>query len=202
MASPTALTRAIRLELASAAWALIEAAGAIIAGMTAGSLALVAFGADSAIEMLSALIVLAQLRRRGDDRSIERALKIVAILFFALALYVVVAAVVTVASSRQPESSPLGIVIAASSVILMPLLAAAKRAAGSDLRAEGHVLLGRLLRADATETALCAVLGVSTLVGIVASTALGWWWADPAASLVVVYFAIREGSEAWRGDMD
>jgi divalent metal cation (Fe/Co/Zn/Cd) transporter len=197
MAQSSSLQRAIRLEVLSVGWALVEAAGSLVAGIAAGSLALVAFGADSGIEMVSAAIVLVQLRGNEDKAAIQRALKGVAILFFALALYVIVAAFVALQSATHPESSALGVILAASSVVLMPLLARSKASAGARLDAEGSTLRGRLLAADAAETALCAVLGVSTLIGVVASTWLGWWWADPIASLVVVYFAIREGREAW-----
>ena len=199
MAQSSSLQRAIRLEVLSIGWALVEAVGSLVAGTSSGSLALVAFGADSGIEMVSAALVLVQLRGNEDKAAIQRSLKGVAILFFALALYVIVAAFVSLRSATHPDSSALGVILAASSVVFMPLLARAKASAGSQLDAEGSTLRGRLLAADAAETALCAVLGVSTLLGVVASTYIGWWWADPIASLMVVYFAIREGREAWHG---
>ena len=202
MTSPPAHTRALRLEMASVAWALVEAGASLAAGIAASSLALVAFGADSAIEMLSALIVIAELRAEATARSVARAFRLVAILFFALAAYVVVAVIITLVQRTQPDRSVLGMVVAASSLVFMPILAKAKSRAARDMVAEGSPMLGGLVAADAAETALCAVLGLSTLLGLVASSWLGWWWADPAASLVVVIFAVREGLEAWDHEID
>ena len=202
MVSTPALTRALRLEVASVGWALVEAGTSLVAGIAASSIALVAFGADSAIEMLSALIVIAELRTHATAQGVARAFRLVALLFFALAAYVIVAALVSLVARTQPDRSVVGMVVAASSLIFMPLLARAKSQTASDLRSAGSTMLGGLVAADAAETALCAVLGLSTLLGLAASTWLGWWWADPVASLVVVVFAVREGLEAWGHEID
>jgi divalent metal cation (Fe/Co/Zn/Cd) transporter len=127
---------------------------------------------------------------------------VLAILFFALAVYVVASAVFALAHGRHPHENDLGFAVCVLSGVAMPFLALAKHRAGAALLTTGSPAVGRLLSADAAETALCGVLSVSTLVGVGLSAWAGWWWADPLASLVVVYFALREGLEAWRCDPD
>jgi divalent metal cation (Fe/Co/Zn/Cd) transporter len=193
--------RARGLEYASVVLAALEALGALLSGWIAGSVALVAFGADSVIEMLSAMVVLGSLlsltgtraRRRISD---HRAHRILAGLFFTLALYVTVSALGALAAHHHVHENVLGVVVSVASGVAMPLLAMRKRASSRGLAAQGRSSLARLMRADAAETALCAVLAWSTLVGVVLAW-IHWWWADPVASLVVVVFALREGREAW-----
>jgi divalent metal cation (Fe/Co/Zn/Cd) transporter len=126
----------------------------------------------------------------------HRSHRILAVLFFALALYVVASAGWALARTHHPHENALGIVVAVASTVAMPLLAFAKRASARHLADHGLSSLSRLMGADATETALCALLAVSTLIGVSLAT-IRWWWADPVASLAVVYFALREGREAW-----
>jgi divalent metal cation (Fe/Co/Zn/Cd) transporter len=194
--------RALRLEYLTVALALAEALIALLSGLQARSVVLIAFGADSVIEMLSALVVLAQLTelanaRGGGGRGEHRSHRLLAVLFFALALYVTVSALWALIHSHHAHENALGIGIALASCVAMPILALAKRRNARDLAREGLNPLARLMAADAAETALCAVLAVSTLIGV-ALAAAHWWWADPGASLVVVYFALREGYEAWQ----
>jgi divalent metal cation (Fe/Co/Zn/Cd) transporter len=191
--------QALRLEQFSIAWMLIEAGVAVTAGIIAGSLALTSFGFDSVIELVSAVLVLRRLRAeladgQPDERAERRVLRIIAGTFFVLAAYVVIGSVIDLLTSAHPERSPVGIGLTISSLLIMPLLGWRKRRVGS--------LLGnRLVQADAAETILCATLAATTLLGLALFTALGWWWADPIAALAVAYFAVREGREAWHGEL-
>ncbi|MFI5036843.1 MAG: cation transporter [Acidimicrobiales bacterium] len=198
-----AARRALHLEFATVALAVGEAGAALASGVLADSVALVAFGADSVIEAISAIVVLAQLRsviRAGEpDAAAEhRSHRVIAGLFFALAAYVVASATVSLVHGHHPSENALGLATCAASAVLMPGLAFAKRSAAAQLVNGGATSVGRLLSADAAETALCGLLSVSTLLGVGLAAGTGWWWADPVASLVVVLFAIREGVEAWR----
>ena len=197
---------AIRLEYATIGWDATEAVVAIGSGIVAGSVALVAFGLDSAIEVVSATVVLVHLRAvlAGAEPNIVRqgrALRTIAVTFFALAAYVTVDAVVALLRAERPSASPLGLVVAGAAVVVMPTLAWAKRRTANELKTHGHEGSAVLVNADAAETLLCAVLSGATLIGVGANAAFGWWWADPMAGLVVVYFAIREGREAWEGEL-
>jgi len=197
---------AVRLEYATVGWNAVEAAVAVGSGIGAGSVALVAFGLDSAIEVVSATVVLVHLRAvlAGSEPNAvrqRRALRTIAVTFFALAAYVTVDAVATLLRGDRPDASPLGLAVTGAAVIVMPTLAWAKRRTAKSLLAHGHQGSAVLLTADAAETMLCAVLSAATLVGVGANAAFGWWWADPLAGLVVVYFAVREGREAWEGEL-
>lgn len=179
-------------------WNVIEAAVAISAGIAAGSLALVAFGFDSIIEVLSAWVVVWQFRgelRGGYDEERERrALKAIAVTFFVLAAYVVVEATRDLLfADGQADESTVGIVLAALSLAVMPTLAFAKRRTATDLGSP-------TLRADAQETFLCAWLSAALLAGLVLNATLGWWWADSLAALAIAALAIKEGLEAWEGN--
>jgi divalent metal cation (Fe/Co/Zn/Cd) transporter len=196
---PALHRQAIRLEQFTIAWMLTEAAVAITAGIIAGSLALTSFGFDSVIELVSATLVLRRLqteRAHGqtDQRAERRVLHIIAVTFFTLAAYVVVGSVIDLATRAHPERSPIGIGLTSSSLLVMPLLGWYKRRVGTSLR-------NQLVLADAAETILCATLAATTLLGLVLFAVLGWWWADPIAALAVAYFAIREGREAWHGEL-
>jgi divalent metal cation (Fe/Co/Zn/Cd) transporter len=187
--------RAVRLEQFSIAWMLIEAGVAVTAGIIAGSLALTSFGFDSVIELVSATLVLGRLRGgQANERAERRVLRIIAVTFFVLATYVLVASVIDLASQAHPERSPVGIGLTVASLLVMPLLGWRKRRVGSALR-------NPLVLADAAETILCATLAATTLLGLVLFAAFGWWQADPVAALAVAYFAVREGREAWHGEL-
>jgi divalent metal cation (Fe/Co/Zn/Cd) transporter len=180
------------------AWNVLEAAVAVGAGMAAGSMALVAFGFDSVVEVASAGVVVWQFRhelRGGHDEQRElRALRWIAATFFVLAAYVTVESVRDLAfGGAAAEASPVGVVLAATSLVVMPALAFAKRRVASRLGSP-------TLRADAKETLLCAWLSAALLVGLAANAVLGWWWADPLAALVIAGFAVAEGREAWEGE--
>src|SRR5665647_3544300 len=197
---------AVRLEYATIGWNAIEAAIAVGSGIVAGSVALVAFGLDSAIEVVSATVVLIHLRAvlAGTEPNAarqRRGLRTIAVTFFALAAYVSVDAAVTLLRGDRPSASPLGLVVTSAAVVVMPTLAWAKRRTARALGAHGQQASAVLLNADAAETLLCAVLSLATLIGVGANAVFGWWWADPLAGLAVVYFAIREGREAWEGEL-
>jgi len=191
--------RAVRLEQFSIGWMLIEAGVAVTAGIIAGSLALTSFGFDSVIELVSATLVLGRLRAelsggRANDRAERRVLRIIAVTFFVLAAYVLAGSVIDLATQAHPERSPVGIGLTVASLLVMPLLGWRKRRVGSALR-------NQLVLADAAETMLCATLAATTLLGLALFAAFGWWEADPIAALAVAYFAVREGREAWHGEL-
>ncbi len=194
-----AARRAVRYEQATIAYNIAEGLIAIAAGLAAGSIALLGFGFDSWIEVATAAVVLGRLRAelRGghaDQAMQRRALRFVAITFFVLAAYLTVEGVRDLLVGAAPEVSQVGIGLTAASILVMPWLAARKRAAGLQMRS-------RLVVADAAETRLCAWLSVSTFAGLVAYALVGWTWLDPAAGLVIAAFAIKEGREAWEGEL-
>ena len=191
--------QAVHLEQFSIAWMLIEAGVAVTAGVIAGSLALTSFGFDSVIELVSATLVLRRLKAEltggpADEQAERRVLRIIAVTFFVLAAYVVIGSVVDLATQARPERSPVGIGLTVSSLLVMPLLGWRKRRVG-------RLLGNQLVLADAAETIICATLAATTLLGLVLFAALGWWWADPVAALAVACFAVREGREAWNGEL-
>lgn len=188
--------RGFRLEYASIAWMTAEAAVAITAGITAGSIALTGFGLDSLIELTSAGIVIWQLRGEtaGQDRD-TRAVRLVGVTFFALAAYLAAESSYDLVISARPAHSPAGLVITAAALLVMPALAIAKRRTG-------RALGSRTLIADAAETAFCAWTSAAALLGLVLNSALGWWQADPVAALVIAALAVREGLETWEADDD
>jgi len=173
----------------------IEAIVAITAGVLASSAALIGFGLDSVIEVLSAVAVAWQFTRADPERYERVTVRAIALAFFALAAYVTVDAVVSLISGEGPDASPLGIGIALLSVIAMPVLAWIEIRTGRELGS-------RSVLADARQLVLCVYLSGAVLVGLLANTLLGWWWADSVAALVVAVLAVREGLEAWRGDLE
>ena len=184
----------IRLELLTVGWNTIEALVAISAGITAGSVALVAFGLDSVVEISSALVVLWQFAGIAEERE-RLALRFIGWSFFVLAAYVSISAIYDLATTAEPDASTVGIVLTALSLAVMPLLAWAKRRAGERIGS-------RTLIADSRETLICSYLSASTLLGLIGNAALGWWWTDPLAALVIAGFAVKEGREAWTADDD
>ncbi|MDA0565673.1 cation transporter [Streptomonospora sp. S1-112] len=192
------LVRRVRLLVAATiAYNTVEAAVALAAGAAASSAALIGFGLDSLIEVNSAAAVAWQFSARTAEarRARERrALRIIAVSFFALAAYVTVEAVrsLTGAGGEADASVP-GIVLAAASVAIMPFLSLAQRRAGRELGSATAV-------ADSKQTLLCTYLSAALLVGLLANALLGWSWADPAVALVIAALAVKEGRTAWRGD--
>ena len=188
------LQRRIRwIVTATIAYNLVEAVVAIAAGTVASSAALIGFGLDSTIEVLSAAAVAWQFTRRDPERWEKGTLRVIAAAFFALAAYVTVTSVLALVGQVDVEHSTLGIVITALSVVIMPFLSLAERRAGRELGSTTAV-------ADSKQTLICTYLSAAVLVGLVVNSLFGWWWADAIAGLVLAAFAIREGIEAWRGD--
>jgi divalent metal cation (Fe/Co/Zn/Cd) transporter len=186
--------RGLRLEYLTVAWNVIEAVVAVWAGIAAGSIALVGFGLDSMIEVFAASVVIWEFKGASEQRQ-GRALRLIAISFFALAAYVTVEAVRDLIVGSEAAESVVGIVLAAISLAVMPVLAIAKRRTG-------RRLASATLLADATETLLCSYLSAILLVGLLLNATVDWWWADPLAALGIAYLAVREGLEAWRGEGD
>ena len=187
--------RARLLAWAGIGWHVVEFAVAIGAGVAAGSIALIGFGADSLIEVLASLVVIWLFTggRRGSREAERRAQLLIAVLFFALAAYVGVEAVLTLVKRTHPGVSWIGIVLAAVTVVAMPLLAAAKRRVGAALHSSATVK-------EAGQTQLCFYLSAVLLVGLGANALFGWWWADPLAALAIAGVAVHEGRSSWRGE--
>jgi len=185
-----------RLQYATIAWNSAECIVALAAGMVAGSIALVGFGFDSAIEVTSSVAALWRLRSDRDEAAREtaerRTLRVIGLCFLGLATYVACGAARDLLTRQPPDHSVPGIVIAALSLIVMPLLVRAKRRVAATL-ASGA------LEAEARQTRLCAYLSAILLLGLGANAGLGWWWADPVAALVMVPFIAWEGWQALTG---
>jgi divalent metal cation (Fe/Co/Zn/Cd) transporter len=186
--------RGFWLEYASMAWMTVEAAVAITAGIIASSIALVAFGLDSVIEFAAAVIVIWQLRGGGSQRE-HQAVRLIGATFFLLAAYLVIESIRDLISQAKPEASMAGLAVAAAALLVMPLLALGKRRTG-------QALDNQALMADAAESALCALTSGAALLGVGLNAGLGWWWADPAAALVIAALAVREGFEGFENDDD
>ncbi len=184
-------------EYFTVGWNIIEGVIAIAAGVIAGSIALVGFGLDSYLEVASGLVLIWRLRKHGfsneeDEETAEKkAIFFVGFTFFLLALYVSYESGKKLFFQEQPAESLVGIILAIVSLTVMPLLAAWKKKIAAEINS-------RALRADALETLACSYLSFTLLVGLGANTLFGWWWADPVAALAMVYFLVKEGTEAVR----
>lgn len=187
--------RARALALAGNLWHVFEFAIALGAGIAAGSIALVAFGADSLIEAFSGSAILWRFsgKRLSSSSAERRAQQVVATSYVALAIYIVADTAWSFASHQKPGASWLGIGLAAVTAPTMPLLARAKRRVGRQLSSAATV-------SEAEQNMICAYLSIALLVGLLANALAGWWWADPAAAVVIAAVALREARETWRGD--
>ena len=196
-ARDAAVRRARWLNAATIGWNSLEGVIAVAAGVVAGSVSLVGFGFDSAIEVSAALILTWRLRqeRRGGctQEADSRATKLIAISFAVLATFVAVEAVRDLAGRAEPEASIPGVVLAALSLAVMPFLARAKSRLAP-------VLGSAAAAADAAQTNLCALLSAVVLVGLGANWLLGWWWADPLAGLGIAALALAEARRTWRAE--
>ena len=187
--------RARLLAWGGNAWHLVEFLVAVAAGLAAGSVALIGFGVDSLIESLAAFVILWLFTGgRGASASAERrAQRLVAASYFVLVAYIAIEAMRTLVDGDHPDASWVGIGLAAVTAPTMPLLARAKRSVGRQLGSGATV-------SEAAQNMICAYLSVALLAGLLLNAVLGWWWADPAAALVIAGVAGREGVESWRGD--
>lgn len=171
----------------------IEAVVALWAGAVASSSALIGFGLDSVVEVLSAAAVAWQFSAPDHHRREKTAMRLIAVSFFGLALFVSVDALRALFGAAEPDHSTAGIALAAVSLAIMPALSWLERRTGRELGSASAV-------ADSKQTLLCTYLSAVLLVGLLLNSTLGWSWADPAAALVIAAVAVREGIEAWRGD--
>ena len=189
------LRRRVRLVVAATlTYNAVEAVVALTAGALASSSALLAFGGDSIVEVLSAAAIAWQFWGGRDHADREHvALRLVAFSFFALAALVAFEAARSLLSGTDPEHSTVGIVLATVSLLLMPGLSFVERRTGQELGSASVV-------ADSKQTLICAALSAVLLVGLLLNSLLGWGWADPVAALVIAAVAVREGRAALRGD--
>jgi divalent metal cation (Fe/Co/Zn/Cd) transporter len=176
------------------AWHVIEFAIALVAGIAAGSIALIAFGADSLIEVLagSTIIWLFTSNRGSSAQAERRAQQVIAASFFVLAAYVTAESIRDLTEGHRPSASWVGVGLAAFTAPTMPLLARAKRRVG-------HALGSSATVSEASQNQLCAYLSVALLAGLLLNAVWGLWWADPAAALVIAAVAVKEGRGSWQG---
>jgi divalent metal cation (Fe/Co/Zn/Cd) transporter len=191
------LSRGLRLEFFSIAWNVLETVVGMVAGLAAGSVALVGFALDSIFEASSASVLVWRLRSEETGHASEeverRAIRLVAVAFFALAGYVGIRAVFDLVTGARPEESAIGVVLALVSLVVMPLLAWRKRVLARELDSKA-------LAADSRQTTLCTYLSAFLLVGLAANSLFGWWWADPVAGIAIALVAANEGRELWNTD--
>lgn len=189
--------KALYLEYFTVGYNLLEGFFSIVVGYLAGSIALVGFGLDSAIESTSGCVLIWRLSRHGrvspeeEERIEKRAVRLVGLSFFLLAAYVTFESARKLYLREEPEPTLLGIVIAVLSLIIMPLLALSKHKTAIELGS-------RSLKADSKQTLVCSLLSAAVLTGLLLNYFWGLWWADPFAALVIVVFIIREGVETLR----
>lgn len=190
------IRRGQHLEYFTIGYNSLEGLIAIVAGLIAGSIALVGFGFDSVIEVVSGAALLWRLYSDAEETRRERveaiALRIVGICFLALALYVSYDSIKSLLTREPPEESIPGIILAAASLIIMPLLTRSKRKVARQINSGALV-------ADAKQTELCTYLSAILLGGLLLNALIGWWWADPVAALIMVPIIAKEGVEALRG---
>jgi divalent metal cation (Fe/Co/Zn/Cd) transporter len=185
--------RAKALAWGANVWHIVEFAIALGAGIAASSVALVAFGIDSLIEVLAGGVIVWLFSHRHDDSALaeRRAQRLIAASFFLLAVYIVLESIRAI-SGEHPSESLIGIGLAAFTAPTMPLLARAKRRVG-------HALGSRATTAEGAQNMICSYLSIALLLGLGANALFGWWWADPIAGLVIAGVAVKEGADGWRG---
>jgi len=173
----------------------LEGGIAITAGIVAGSIALIGFGIDSAIEGVASVVIIWRFTggRMLSHAAEERAQKLVAVQFFLLAPYVTFEAIQHLAGAERPEVSVLGMALTASSLVGMPLLGVAKQRVAQRLGSQAT-------HGEGTQNLLCAYLAAAVLLGLAGNALFGWWWLDPIAAFVIAAVAAREGLETWRGE--
>ena len=190
MQSTSPLRRGLWLEYATLGWNVVGTVIVLIAAARAGSAALVGFGLDSAIEIFASVVVVWQLNGLEHGRE-SLALKLIAIAFIALAIYVLVQSIWALLANAHPAPSPLGIAWLAMTCVVMLLLAWGKLDTGRQL---GNLVLTTETRV----TLIDATLAGALLIGVGMNALFGWWWADPLAGLVIVYYGLTEGHAAWK----
>lgn len=182
-----------QIEYVSIVWTSLEAFVGVIAGVIAGSIALIGFGADSVIEVASSAILLWRLNHVFGEKRERTALRLVGIGFLLLAVYIGCEAVASLVKHQPPDVSLFGIIFSVLCLIVMPLLARAKRQISTQINS-------RAMKADSRQSAICGYLAAILLSGLALNALLGWWWADPAAALAMLPIIIKEGVEALRSE--
>lgn len=184
------LQRGLMLEYATLSWNVVGTVVLVVAAAAAGSVALAGFGVDSLIEIVASAVVVWQLKGEAGSGRERRALRIIAIAFVLLAIYIAVQSAVTLGSHSHPGHSTLGIVWLAATVLAMFGLAAGKRDTGKRLG-------NPVLQTESRVTVIDGALAAAVLAGVVLNAALGWWWADPLSALVILIYGLREARHAW-----
>ncbi len=189
------VARAKALAWLGVGWHGIEAAIAIGAGLAAGSIALIGFGADSLVEAFAGFIVLWRFAaaRATSQHAERRAQQLVAVSFYVIAGYVAVEAVRSLAVADEPSVSWIGIGLSAFTLATMPPLANAKARVAEALGSSAT-------KSESRQTMLCAYLSAALLVGLGLNAVVGWWWADPLTALLIAAVAVKEGRDSWRGE--
>lgn len=187
--------RARRMSWLSLLYMGLEGAVAVIAAVVAGSVALLGFGIDSAIEALASITIVWRFSgtRTLSDTAERRAQIAVASSFFLLAPYIAYEAIDKLIAGHHAATSWVGIALSGFSIIWMPILGQMKKRLGAQLDSEATA-------GEGTQNLLCAYLAAGVLVGLLANTLAGWWWLDPVIALAIAAVAVREGIEAWRGE--
>ena len=190
-----AASRARALSWLSLVWMGAEGAIAITAGVMAGSIALIGFGLDSAIEGVASIVIVWRFtgHRLLSDAAEQRAQRLVAIQFFLLAPYVAIEAVRHLVTAHEVETSVLGMALTATSLVGMPFLGIAKQRLAVTLGSSAT-------RGEGAQNLLCAYLAGAVFLGLAGNALLGWWWLDPIAALAIAGVAVKEGRETWRGE--
>jgi divalent metal cation (Fe/Co/Zn/Cd) transporter len=190
-----AAKRARLLSWLSLVWMGAEGAIAITAGIVAGSIALIGFGIDSAIEGVASLVIVWRFtgHRMLSTAAEERAQKLVAVQFFLLAPFVTFEAVRHLTTAHEAETSVLGMVLTATSLVGMPFLGIAKQRLANTLGSSAT-------HGEGAQNLLCAYLAGAVFLGLAGNALLGWWWLDPIAALLIAGVAVKEGLETWRGE--
>ncbi|HVB63220.1 MAG TPA: cation transporter [Nitrolancea sp.] len=181
--------RGLLLEYATLGWNVVGSVVVIVAAIAASSVALAGFGLDSLIEIFASVVVVWQLKGEHEARE-QRALRMIGTAFFALAIYILAQGAYTLVRAEHPAKSTGGIIWLAATLAAMLLLAQGKRITGRQLG-------NPVLTTEAHVTMIDAYLAAAVLIGLVLNAALGWWWADPLAGLVIVYYGLKEGWAIW-----
>ena len=184
------LRRGLALEYATLGWNVVGAPVLILSAVAAGSVALAGFGVDSLIEIVASAVVVWHLKGEEDSRREHWALRIIAVAFVLLAVYIAAQSAITLLSRSHPGTSALGIAWLAATVVAMFALASGKRRTGVQLG-------NQVLQTEARVTVIDGCLAAAVLIGVVLNAAAGWWWADPLAALVLVAYAFWEARHAW-----
>ncbi len=187
------IRRGLLLEYITLGWNVVGSVIVILSAIAAHSVALAGFGLDSLIEIFASVIVVWELTGAGGTDRERKAVRLIGIAFFCLAIYILGQSAYTLISRSHPDTSPGGIAWLSLTLVVMLLLAWGKKATGEKIHNPVLITEGRVTLID-------ALLAAAVLVGLILNAAFGWWWADPLAGLVIVYYGLKEGLAAIRGE--